>query len=144
MRNWLLVIGSLLLVHGCTCSKSTISADGGCNEKDLKFIQKSNFGENLSDCTKTHFFGMVNGVKHCLNEHYHGFSDSCGECYGEMSDCAKDHCLGTCMKDPTGDACRCCVQSKCMTKGSKSFMKCSGLPKSDLNMLSDATCKAHS
>lgn len=141
MKHFLFAIGLLSFLHGCTCSKPQVAADGGCNAQDLKSIKTAHFGETISACSKSHFFGMISGVEKCLTGKYQNFSDTCGKCYGELSDCTKDNCLGKCISDPTGDKCRCCSQKNCIEGGgAKSFLKCSGLNKSELNLVDATTC----
>jgi len=100
-----------------------------CNAMDmtrLSTLTKTTFDAEISDCALECENAQNPCVGTCMSRTY-GYSEPCGMCFGELTSCVVESCLGAsgnCDVDPNGSACTNCIQEKCDVP----FKTCTGLP----------------
>merc|ERR1712113_311670 len=99
-------------------SKQTVLAigdvHGRCtNDDDTKVWNskgKAHFDLDLNGCAKK-CLGAKGCVKECMMK-AEGYTDNCAQCFGDVAECTKDHCLLKCMSGESPD-CKSCVSANC-------------------------------
>merc|ERR1719219_857578 len=92
----------------------------------LSTLTKTTFDAEISDCALECENAQNPCVGTCMSRTY-GYSEPCGMCFGELTSCVVESCLGAsgnCDVDPNGSACTNCIQEKCDVP----FKACTGLP----------------
>jgi hypothetical protein len=91
---------------------SDVNADAqaSCTTEDKTHLQPGNhaFAEALYACS-----GLSGLDEPCFHQNYSGVSKTCIGCYGQMTSCTVNKCMGNCMFSPKGTGCRDCARSKC-------------------------------
>ena len=96
--------------------------DGACtNPEDQAIVDSVDVEKIAEDCAKQNIFSTDNAKK-CIKEQT-DLSDPCVDCFGGISECVMASCLASGCIDPDSEACKACVDEKCLPK----FEECSGL-----------------
>jgi hypothetical protein len=102
---------------------SIFMATASCSDDDMEIWNdhgKSEFKTFMTDCGK-----QCMGAKSCVSSCVLGkekFSQSCSDCFGDLGQCTRDHCMLACMNGDS-PSCETCTQKYCVGD----FSTCSGI-----------------
>jgi len=121
IRNLMMILGVSLAVAAFGCSDDetgtggTGGTPGACtNAADEAMVCDGGFDATVTACA-TDAGGQGDDTAACLVDE--GLSAPCAACYGGITQCVFDNCLGAdtgnCAVDRPGDACQTCVAENC-------------------------------
>lgn len=121
IRNLMMILGVSLAVAAFGCSDETkgtggtTTPPGNCtNAADLAMVCAAGFDATVTACA-TEASGQGDATAVCLVDE--GLSAECAGCYGDITQCVFDNCLGSdtgnCAVDRPGDACQTCIAENC-------------------------------
>ena len=98
-----LLVGALLGKASC----------GRCTEAESQLWQNEHsFTQKINKCAIRHL-GAVDATATCIRGGL-SLSAPCARCFGEATDCGREHCISDCLADTASEECiRCTTDSGC-------------------------------